>query len=95
MHFESRRLDMEVKNYLLSPVQFARFEGKVIDSIEKRESERFLFTNFSSTPPLIKSFVSVFDSGANSGLKRRKSAFSGFHLDFSDRVGMKGKANHL
>lgn len=60
MRFESRRLDIEVKNYLLSPVQFARFEGKVIDSIEKRESERFLFTNFSSAPPLVKSFVSRF-----------------------------------
>lgn len=60
MRFESRRLDIEVKNYLLSPVQFARFEGKVIDSIEKRESERFLFTNFYSAPPLVKSFVSRF-----------------------------------
>lgn len=60
MRFESRRLDIEVKNYLLSPVQFARIEGKVIDSIEKRESERFLFTNFSSAPPLVKSFVSRF-----------------------------------
>lgn len=60
MRFDSRRLDIEVKNYLLSPVQFARFEGKVIDSIEKRESERFLLTNFSSAPPLVKSFVRRF-----------------------------------
>lgn len=96
MRFESRRLDIEVKNYLLSPVQFARFEGKVIDSIEKRESERFLFTNFSSAPPLVQVFCEPFLKAAQTlDLKRRKSAFSGFHLDFSEGGGKKGKANHL